>query len=95
MNCKCSIWSVVAAGLLSALICTMVQSCRDETSNTIKAAESTRFELIDSYKSGTFRVYVDNDTGVQYLAYKLGKFGAGIVVMVDSEGKPLKKEENE
>lgn len=95
MNNKYSIWSVVAAGLASALICTVVQSCRDETNNTAKAAESARFELIDSYNSDTFRIYVDNDTGVQYLAYKLGKFGAGIVVMVDSEGKPLMKEKNE
>lgn len=95
MNNKYSIWSVVAAGLASALICTVVQSCRDEANSTVKATENARFELIDSYNSGTFRVYIDNDTGVQYLAYKLGKFGAGIVVMVDSKGKPLKEEENE
>lgn len=95
MNSKYSIWSVAATGLVSALICTVVYSCRDETNNTAKAAESTRFELIDSYNSDTFRIYVDNDTGVQYLAYKLDKFGAGIVVMVNSEGKPLMKGKNE
>lgn len=95
MSRRYSIWSVVAAGLLSALICTVVQSCRDEANSTVKTTESARFELIDSYNSDTFRIYVDNDTGVQYLAYKLGKFGAGIVVMIDGEGKPLKKGENE
>jgi hypothetical protein len=93
MNRKYSIKSIIAAGLLSALICTVVQLCRDEANSTVKATESARFELIDSCNSDTFRIYVDNDTGVQYLAYKLGKFGAGIVVMVDSEGKPLMKGE--
>ena len=90
MNRKYSIWSVVAAGLLSALICTGVQSCRDRGNDMVKAAESERFKLIDSYEdfSNKIRVFVDNDTGVQYLMYKNG-YGVGVTVMVDGEGKPL------
>ena len=97
MNRKYSIKSIIAAGLLSALICTVVQSCRDEANSTVKATESARFELIDSYNynSGKFGIYVDNDTGVQYLAYRVVGCGAGVIVMVDGEGKPLKKGENE
>ena len=97
MSRRYSIWSVVAAGLLSALICTVVQSCRDKANSTVKATESARFELIDSYNynSGKFGIYVDNDTGVQYLAYRVVGCGAGVIVMVDGEGKPLMKGENE
>lgn len=96
MNRKYSIKSVIAAGLLSALICTVVQSCRDRGNDTVKAAESERFKLIDSYEdfSNKIRVFVDNDTGVQYLMYKNG-YGVGVTVMVDGEGKPLVKGEND
>lgn len=96
MNRKYSIKSVIAAGLLSALICTVVQSCRDRGNDTVKAAESERFKLIDSYENLTskIKVFVDNDTGVQYLMYKSG-YGVGVTVMVDGEGKPLMKGENE
>ena len=96
MSRKYSMWSVVAAGLLSALICTVTQSCRGEASGVAKAAEDARFELVDSYEdiSSRFKVYVDNDTGVQYLVvYKVGGHGAGVIVMVDTDGKPLVKGE--
>lgn len=93
MSRKYSIWSVVAAGLLSALICTVVQSCRDKTGGVAKAAENARFELVDSYEdiSSRLKVYVDRDTGVQYLVYdRVGSgHGAGVIVMVDADGKPL------
>lgn len=93
MSRKYSIWSAVAAGLLSALICTVVQSCGGRGNDTVKAAESERFKLIDSYKSLTseIKVFVDNDTGVQYLMYKSG-YGVGVTVMVDADGNPLVKE---
>lgn len=96
MNRKYSIWSVVAAGLLSALICMVLQSCRDRGNDTVNAAESERFKLIDSYGdnlSSKIKVFVDNETGVQYLMYKSG-YGVGVTIMVDSEGKPLIKGEN-
>lgn len=97
MNRKYSIWSVVAAGLLSALICMVLQSYRDRGNDTVNAAESERFKLIDSYGddlSSKIKVFVDNDTGVQYLMYKSG-YGVGITVMVDADGKPLVKGEDE
>lgn len=97
MNRKYSIWPVIAAGLLSALICTVVQSCRDKTGGVTKAAENARFELVDSYEdiSSRLKVYVDGNTGVQYLVYdRVGSgHGAGVIVMVDAEGKPLVKGE--
>lgn len=97
MNRKYSIKSIIAAGLLSALICTVIQSCRDRGNDTVNAAESERFKLIDSYGddlSSKIKVFVDNDTGVQYLMYKSG-YGVGITVMVDADGKPLVKGEDE
>lgn len=96
MNRKYSIWSVVAAGLLSALICTVMQLCRGEAGGVAKAAENTRFELVDSYEdvSGRLGVYVDTDTGVQYLVYgRASGHGTGITVMVDADGNPLVKGE--
>ena len=96
MSRKYSIWSVVAAGLLSALICMVVQSCRGEAGGVAKAAENARFELVDRYKdtSSRLKVYVDSDTGVQYLVYsRVGGQEAGVIVMVDAEGKPLVKGE--
>ena len=98
MNRKYSIKSIIAAGLLSALICTVVQSCRDKTGGVAKAAENARFELVDSYEdnSSRFKVYVDSDTGVQYLVVnRVGSHGAGITILVDADGKPLVKGENE
>lgn len=98
MNSKYSIWSVVAAGLASALICTVVQSCKDETNNTVKAATNARFELVDSYEdnSNRFKVYIDDDTGVQYLVvHRIGGPGAGITVMMNADGKPLVEGKNE
>lgn len=96
MSRKYSIWSVVAAGLLSALICTVVQACRGETGGVAKAVKNARFELIDSYEdiSSRLKVYVDGDTGVQYLVVnRVGGYGAGITIMVDADGKPLVKGE--
>ena len=96
MSRKYSIWSVVAAGLLSALICTVVQACGGETGGVAKAVKNARFELIDSYEdiSSRLKVYVDGDTGVQYLVVnRVGGYGAGITIMVDADGKPLVKGE--
>ncbi len=99
MNRKYSIWSVVAAGLLSALICTVAQSCRDKTGGVAKASENARFKLVNSYEdiSSRLKVYVDSDTGVQYLVYdRVGSgHGAGVIIMVDADGKPLVKGEDE
>lgn len=97
MNRKYSIWSVVAVGLLSALICTVVQSCKGEAGGVAKAAENTRFELVDRYEdiSSRLKVYVDSDTGVQYLVYdRVGSgHGACVIIMVDAGGNPLVKGE--
>lgn len=99
MNRKYSIWSVIAAGLLSVLVCTVVQACGDEANSTVMVTENTRFELIDSYEgtSSKLRVYVDADTGVQYLVVnRVGRQGISVAVMVDADGKPLVKgEEND
>lgn len=98
MSSKYSIKSVIAAGLLSALICTVVQSCGDKTGSVAKAAENVRFELVDSYEdnSNRLKVYIDGDTGVQYLvAHRIGGRGAGITILVDADGTPLVRGEDE
>lgn len=37
---------------------------------------------------GGLRILHDNETGVQYLLFQEG-YGAGLIVLVDQDGKPL------
>ena len=47
-----------------------------------------RFENIYSETLGSISIYVDRETGVQYLCVS-GPVGSGVTVLVDQEGKPL------
>ena len=47
-----------------------------------------RFEKIYSEALGFVNIYVDRETGVQYLCVS-GVGGSGVTVLVDQEGKPL------
>lgn len=46
---------------------------------------------LDEMKVGSVRVYVDKETGVNYLTFKSG-YGGGITVRVDKSGKPIVSE---
>lgn len=48
-----------------------------------------RFELISSQGTlESFRIVIDNETGVNYLYVSNGTSG-GLTVLLDSEGKPI------
>ncbi|MBE6940279.1 MAG: xylan 1,4-beta-xylosidase [Ruminococcaceae bacterium] len=51
-------------------------------------AKEKRFEKVFSEGMGTASIYVDRETGVQYLCISSG-YGNGVTVLVDREGKPL------
>ena len=52
-------------------------------------AKTERFEKV--YGQGVFtgnEIWVDTETGVQYLSHSAG-YSGGLTVLVDAEGKPL------
>ena len=51
-------------------------------------AKEKRFEKIYSEGMGTASIYVDRETGVQYLSISNG-YAGGVTVLVDRDGKPL------
>ena len=52
-----------------------------------KEAEK-RFEKIYTQGMGTMEIWVDKQTGVNYL-YHSGGYGGGLTVLLDNEGKPV------
>ena len=51
-------------------------------------AKNTRFEKVYSQGLGIVAIWVDKETGVNYLAHQSG-YGAGITPLLDREGKPV------
>ena len=47
-----------------------------------------RFEKVYAQSTNTIEIWVDRETGVNYL-YRSGVYGGGLTVMVDKDGKPL------
>lgn len=47
-----------------------------------------RFEKIYSQNAGSIEIFVDRETGVNYL-YRSNGYGGGLTVMVDKDGKPI------
>lgn len=47
-----------------------------------------RFYKIYSQGLGTMEIWVDKETGVNYL-YKNGGYGGGLTVLLDKDGKPV------
>ena len=47
-----------------------------------------RFEKIYSQSAGSIEIFVDRETGVNYL-YRSNGYGGGLTVMVDKDGKPI------
>ena len=55
----------------------------------MKEKKEERFEVV--YKqgfAGGYQIIVDKETGVNYL-YHFEGYGAGLTVLLDSEGKPM------
>ena len=51
-------------------------------------AKEKRFIKIYSQGAGSTEIWVDKETGVNYLFYSSG-YSGGMTVLVDSEGKPV------
>ena len=53
-----------------------------------KMANDKRFEKIYSQGMGTMEIWVDKETGVNYL-YRQSGYSGGMTVLLDREGKPV------
>ena len=51
-------------------------------------AKDKRFEKIYSQGLGSMEIWVDRETGVNYL-YRSGGYSGGLTVLLDREGKPV------
>lgn len=51
-------------------------------------ANDKRFEKIYSQGMGTMEIWVDKETGVNYL-YRQSGYSGGMTVLLDREGKPV------
>ena len=52
------------------------------------AKKDNRFKKVYSQGMGTIEIWVDKETGVNYLYYSSG-YGGGLTVLLDKEGKPI------
>ncbi|MBR6572702.1 MAG: xylan 1,4-beta-xylosidase [Clostridia bacterium] len=50
--------------------------------------ENKRFERIYKQGMGTMEIWVDKETGVNYL-YHNGGYGGGLTVLLGKDGKPV------
>ena len=51
-------------------------------------SENKRFARIYKQGMGTMEIWVDKETGVNYL-YHNGGYGGGLTVLLDKDGKPV------
>ena len=51
-------------------------------------AKENRFVKVYTQSVNTIEIWVDKETGVNYL-YRSGVYGGGLTVMVDKDGKPI------
>ena len=50
--------------------------------------DEKRFEKVYTQGLGTMQIWVDKETGVQYLVASMG-YGGGITPLLDRDGKPV------
>ena len=51
-------------------------------------AKDKRFDKIYSQGAGSIEIWVDKETGVNYL-YRSAGYGGGLTVLLDREGNPI------
>ncbi len=51
-------------------------------------AKDKRFERVYSQGMGTMEIWVDKETGVNYL-YRQNGYSGGMTVLLDKDGKPV------
>ena len=82
------------------LLCSLMTSCAERDEQKRKNYEvSENIHLVEVYKSKysaqPYSILVHKETGVMYIINSNGKYGGGISVMLDENGKPLIFEEYE
>ncbi len=53
-----------------------------------------RFEKVCSQSMGSMEIWIDKETGVQYL-YRQSGYAGGLTVLLDKDGKPMIAESEE
>lgn len=56
--------------------------------------KDNRFEKLYSQSMGSMEIWVDKETGVQYL-YRQSGYAGGLTVLLDKDGKPMIAEKKE
>ena len=51
-------------------------------------AKEKRFEKVFSQSAGSMEIWVDKETGVNYLYRSIG-YSGGLTVLLDRDGKPI------
>lgn len=51
-------------------------------------AKEKRFEKVYSQSAGSIEIWVDKETGVNYL-YRQSGYSGGLTVLLDADGKPV------
>ncbi len=51
-------------------------------------AKNNRFEKVYSQSMGSVEIWIDKETGVNYL-YRQSGYAGGMTVLLDKEGKPI------
>ena len=51
-------------------------------------AKEKRFEKVYSQSAGTIEIWIDKETGVNYLYHSSG-YSGGLTVLLDKDGKPI------
>lgn len=57
-------------------------------------AKEKRFEKVFSQSAGSMEIWVDKETGVNYLYHNSG-YSGGLTVLLDKDGKPVVTPNNE
>ena len=65
----------------------MEQEDKNLTEDIIMAKDK-RFERVYSQGMGTMEIWVDKETGVNYL-YRQSGYSGGMTVLLDKDGKPI------
>jgi hypothetical protein len=55
---------------------------------SIIVAKDKRFERVYSQGMGTMEIWVDKETGVNYI-YRQSGYSGGLTVLIDANGKPV------
>ncbi len=56
--------------------------------------KDNRFEKVYSQSMGSMEIWIDKETGVQYL-YRQSGYAGGLTVLLDKDGKPMIAESEE